>query len=422
MISVKKGKNVLITSVAYEMLINEYHLKPSQLLAKMPTLEDRVKSPKTNRFIHIGSNSYMKLISDGYTEDQLLLRRDGFIVSPETSKLVKVFSKTFNMLLTQYELDDLLKLPRVKRGDNKVGVDFNITNTANNDNKNNITNNEEKEIKEIKIKKNKEEKEIKIKKNKEEKKEKKEENEIIIIDNVIIPQVKKPLLLTKIVNKKSIDDLILNSITPLIVFTSGDFYQTNEEFKRNDDEPFKDCHAFHCAAGVYKKGELTSYYEAKEYRMDDDSLTYNYYIQGELENKVKNMDDYLEFLYINNERSLINIVIVEIDLLSLYQLLNKKYNHVKAKNEIVNILNLKLKEFQNQTELFKIVKLHTWFISNAQLMQVNVKFTKIIDSLIGPNDETDYENLNHIVKSKQRLSFEINYYYKEINNYIQKHL
>jgi hypothetical protein len=396
----KKGKNVLITAAAYEMLINEFGLKPNQLLAKPPVLEDRVKSPKTNRFIHIGSTAYVKLLADGYKEEELLLRRDGYIMSPESEKLVKVFSKTFNALLEKYELNNLLRLPRVRRGDVKAGVCFNEEYSYNK----NVDNVTEQEF--IPMPENINVEIVKTK---------------IVLENkvVVLPNLKKPLVLEKIITKKSVDELILNSITPVVVYTSGTFYQSNN-LTREDDEERKEAHAFQCAASYFNKGELTSFYEAKEYRLDDDTLSYNYYVQGPLENKVKNIDEHYEFLLGENERSLINIKLEEVDLLSMYSLLCKKYNDKRAKEEIINILHLKFREFENQNEFLKIVKLHTWFISNASLMQMPVKFTKVCDQLVGKNDEIDYENFDKVKMTKDRLKNDIINYYKFIINYLQE--
>ncbi|HSW77035.1 MAG TPA: hypothetical protein VLG50_08305 [Candidatus Saccharimonadales bacterium] len=105
------SKNVLITAKAYHMLINDLGFKPHQLLAKLPKSEERIKSPKSNKFIHINTKTYRSLLTE-YNEDDLLLRRDGYIKSPKSDRLVKVFSKSFNKLLINYELNELLKLPR----------------------------------------------------------------------------------------------------------------------------------------------------------------------------------------------------------------------------------------------------------------------------------------------------------------------
>lgn len=365
---VKKNKNVLITAAAYEMLINDYQFKPSQLLAKLPTLEDRIKSPKTNRFIHIGSAAYMNLLSNGYTEEDLLLRRDGYILSPVTSKLVKVFSKTFNGLLDHYVLEDLLKLPRIQRGDNKVGIDFN-----------NVTTKKTKLI---------------------------INNEIIDVSNIKI-------------NNKIVDNLIANSIMPIIVYTSSIFIQTNEDIE--GCEP-KTCKAFHCAASIFNKGELISFYEAKEYRIHDDALSYNFYKQNPLDTKVTNMDEHFNFLLLQNERSLINTKLEEIDLLSIYSL-------NKNKSEIMKILNSKYKAFEYENTYFQIIKYHVWFISNASIMKLNVKFTKIIEPLINVNDVEEgsvsfdeYEKFDKIIQSKNKLIEDIKMYYIQMVEYIEENL
>jgi hypothetical protein len=115
----KKEKNVLITPQAYRMLIDEYHFQPSQLLAKLPKSDVKINSPKTGRFIGVGSTTYMNLLKT-YTEEELMLRRSGEIVSPETKLPIKVFGKTFNNLLTKYTLNDLLTKPRINQLTNEV--------------------------------------------------------------------------------------------------------------------------------------------------------------------------------------------------------------------------------------------------------------------------------------------------------------
>src|SRR4029079_15259709 len=110
-------KNVLITGEAYEMLL-ELGFQPNQLLAKLPKSKDRIKSPKSQKFINIYTNTYRLLLKE-YSEEELLKRRDGYIKSPINDKLVKVFSKKFNDLLNDYSLDELLSLPRQIKGDKK---------------------------------------------------------------------------------------------------------------------------------------------------------------------------------------------------------------------------------------------------------------------------------------------------------------
>jgi hypothetical protein len=110
-----ENKNVLITAKAYNMLINEYNLKPEQLLAKLPQLDIKINSPKTGRFIQYGGKTYRDLLSL-YSAEDLHKRRNGYIISPLSRAPVQVFGKTFNTLLTNYALDDLLLYPRVSRG------------------------------------------------------------------------------------------------------------------------------------------------------------------------------------------------------------------------------------------------------------------------------------------------------------------
>lgn len=416
----KKGKNVLITYAGYEMLIRDYGVNPMLILAKPPVLEDRIKSPKTNRFIHIGSVAYMKLINEGgYTEEELLLRRDGYILSPESQKLVKVFSKTFNMLLENNELEDLLKLPRVQRGDEKTGVDFNNVVNKNKDNKDNKENPtkvvlEDEVINVSKV--NIENMELKKKKKKEEKvvkekvvKEKEVKEKVEKVDEKLGKY-------EKLINPKNINELITNSITPVTVYSSATSYQTNDE-TREDGDDRKQAHAFHCAACTFNKGELISFYEGKEYRIEDDSVLYGSYTQNKLADKVTSLNEHAEFLQNENENTLINIKIEDLDLLSMQQLLKKSKN---IKDELTEIVNTKFKEFENQEELFKIIKLHLWFFSNAILLQCPIKFTKMIEQLIGEHDESDYENFEKIKKSKLRLRNEVHQCHEYILNYLEE--
>lgn len=122
-------KNVLITSQAYNMLINEYNFKPEQLLAKLPPSDLKINSPKTGRFIQYGGRTYKDLLSD-YSAEELYKRRDGYIISPLSQAPVKVLGKTFNTLLIKYKVDDLLMYPRVTRGGKAVeNIIFNVSNT-----------------------------------------------------------------------------------------------------------------------------------------------------------------------------------------------------------------------------------------------------------------------------------------------------
>jgi hypothetical protein len=186
-----------------------------------------------------------------------------------------------------------------------------------------------------------------------------------------------------------VNDLIKSKV---IVYTSSIFLQKDD---------IKEYKGFQCSAGVFNKGELISFYEAKEYRIEDDSLCYNHYIQNPLDTKVTNMNDYFEFLSMQNERSLINTKFEEVDLLN---------------SENLTILEDKYKSLDDV--YFNIIKLHMWFISNAILMNLKVKFNKIIQPLIN-DDETDYENFDYIKKSKAIMIDEINNYYQLIKNYIE---
>lgn len=120
-----ENKNVLITAKAYNMLINEYNLKPEDLLAKLPALDIKINSPKSGRFVQYGGKTYRDLLSL-HSAEELYKRRNGYIISPLSRAPVQVFGKTFNTLLVNYALDDLLLYPRVSRGGKMIDQPINI--------------------------------------------------------------------------------------------------------------------------------------------------------------------------------------------------------------------------------------------------------------------------------------------------------
>src|SRR5260370_357748 len=117
------NKNVLITAKAYNLLLTEYGFKDTDLLAKLPKSEIKINSPKTLRFIYVNGTTYMNLLKE-YTEEELLKRQEGFIISPSTGKKIKLFGKAFMSLITNnnYILDDLLKLRIADKKDIIVNI------------------------------------------------------------------------------------------------------------------------------------------------------------------------------------------------------------------------------------------------------------------------------------------------------------
>ena len=370
-VPVKKAKNVLITLTAYDYLINELGLKPSFLLSKMPKDEDRIKSPKSNKFIHIGTGTYMKLLTE-YTEEELLLRRDGFIHSPDSTNLIRVFGKTFNALLLKasedpkYSLENLLKNPRVQRGNDMTGVKYNDMNKVN------------EKVEHLK-----------------------RQHEKIYVDKTF-----KNINYKKLFSKKNIDQLI-QSGEPIIIYTSAIYKQFDEERDRH-------CDGFYYAAGCFND-KLVSFYEAKELRIGSDELEYHF--QKRVAGETTTIDQYERFLFEYNDESLHECKIESIDLLSLSRLLNDKA-------ALIDMLN---KQYIEKNSYFDIVSQHLWFFTNAKIMKIikEDKKVSITQRLVkGLNDSEDeeyndqYENFEEIINSKKQLRKEIEVFYEQILNYI----
>ena len=371
----KKSKNVLITAKSYDYLINELGLQPSFLLVKMEKSEDRIKSPKSNKFIHINSGTYLKLLND-YTEEELLSRRDGFITSPDSTNLIRVFGKTFNSLLLKanedpkYSLENLLKQPRLQRGNDITGVKYNIVKVDN--------------------------EKVEILRNLKTQHEKTKDNEVFV-DHVKMSKKNKKD--KKIINKKNIDKLILSK-EPVVIFTEAIFKQVDEDRELDID-------AFYNHAGFFTNGKLSYSFEAKELRVDEDVFEYRSHpkIYGDMTN-VETLQTYLNE---DNEELLNDIKMDQIDLLSLASL-------KMTKKQLVKILEEK---YNTKDQLFNIVSAHMWFISHARLMHVlpeNYKLT-ISEQL---ND--NYEKSKEVKILKNKLKEEIKLYYEQILNYINTNL
>ena len=370
-----KPKNVLITAKAYDYLINELGLKPSDLLVKMVKDEDRIKSPKTNKFIHIGTGTYMKLLAD-YTEEELLLRRDGFINSPDSSNLIRVFGKTFNQLLLKasedpkYSLENLLKNPRMPRGDEMIGVKYNKD----------YNNNDNEKLEKLKTLK-------------------KQHDEQELFENKA--KDKKDIL-----SKKSINKLI--KLSSIMIYHTANFKQYDEE----KDQHFN---CFYNAAGYFEDGKLVSFYEAKELRVGSDELEYHFHkrVVGD----ITNIEQYEKYLYEDNEESLHDFKILSIDLMSLKD----------DKEELINIVNDHYEEVQSE-KYFNLISQHLWFFTNAKMMTIIPKDEKISITLKlvkGANIESEdeeyndkYETFKEIIDSKRKLRKDIELWHEQILNYI----
>ncbi len=361
----EKQKNVLITAQAYNFLINELGLKPSELLAKMNVEEDRIKSPKSNKFIHIGSNTYMKLLKE-YKEEELLLRRDGFIHSPESTNLIRVFGKKFNQLLLKsedkYKLENMLKLPRIQRGNDVTGVKYNDYFNQNN----------EKVNEKINI----------LKETKKQHDEKK--NEAVFEENL---------------NKDNINHLIKKE--PVVVFSSATLNQYDEE---------NDVHSkcYYNAAGFFNQGKLSALYEAKELRDGIDTFD-NALLK--IYGDHTNIDQFHKYINDENEENIVNPKIESIDLFSIQKLTNKNYA----------IKILKEKYESQDYHYFNIASLHMWFTTHALLLNIIPRNqVRNISIMLKMEEDDQYEKFINTIETKEKMKKEIDHYYNQLLEYLSK--
>lgn len=356
----QKEKNVLITGKAYRYLIDELGLNPEDLLAKLPVEKDRIKSPKTNKFIHIGSSTYMKLLAD-YKKEDLLLRRDGFIHSPDSTNLIRVFGKKFNQLLSKanedakYSLENMLKQPRIKRGNDEIGVKYNTE-----------------PVKE------------KINEKVEILKQLKKEND------------KTPKVVEKFtLNKKKVDELIKTN-EPILVFNSANY-------KQYDEERDKHTNGFFTTAALFREGKLQCFYEAKEYKVGTDE--FEYIFQHKVFGETTTVDQYNKYLYEDNDDSLINIKLEDIDLKSMAKFVNKE--------KIFNIIH---KKSTVEGKFYDVVTKHLWFLIHMRLFNL-IEAKK---HLINIQLEDNYEESIDVINCKEQLIEEIEEYKEKLINYVNE--
>lgn len=395
-----KEKNVLITAKAYKMLIEEYNFEPNQLLAKIPSNGVKINSPKSGRFISIGSVSYMALL-ETYNENELLMRRDGYIISPESHNSIKVFGKTFNNLINskQYTLMELLSIPRVKHGNTKINKELEdkmaiIEVPVNNNNIHEIG----KDLFKVIDKKN----------NKVEKKN------------------------NKVDKKLSINKLLFNNLDSIItknkhicIYNSAIHLQHNEENNVDTNAYYYSCHFF-------ENGILKNYLECSEQRTIIQDFSY-IYTKGK-NKKVNNYVTLKEFMLNDNSNELTNIKFKNVDIMSLKILLKEKnYTDDNIKEKINKIIQDKFKLIKTNN-LFKIIESHMWFESHMILLDLySIPSRKDHANLIKGNQDYElaegeeyekyddqYENFEEIKNLKTSYINDVNKYHKKLVKFIKK--
>lgn len=353
----KKEKNVLITPKAYKMLIEEYQFQPSQLLAKLPQSKTKINSPKTNRFILVGSKTFMNLLND-YTEEELMLRRDGYIESPESHLPIRVFGKTFLKLLPQHDLKFLLSLPRMSRGDHTEGIDYNT------------------HVSQLPIKKIKGDK--------------------------------------KILKDEELNQLILHD-NQLIVFSRAEHVQVNG---KND----KKSTAFYCSAYFFNKGSLNSFTECIEYRSESEEFDYIYnqrgspdvttceqvklYMNDENSSELEKIVIYDVDLISFSKKMIQNGLNVKYCQEYACQKINTFYKKVNDKL-LFNLIETHI-WFESHARLIKSIPMNKKLSINEQLVHTLEDYDTY---------NNDYEQFEELVNLKALLIKEIDIYYKHCIDY-----
>jgi hypothetical protein len=388
-----KEKNVLITAKAYKMLIEEYNFEPNQLLAKIPANGVKINSPKSGRFISVGSISYMSLL-ETYNENELLMRRDGYIISPESHNSIKVFGKTFNNLINskKYTLIELLSIPRVKHGNTKINKEL--------------------------------------------------ENKMAIIElpvnNDNIHETGKDLFkvtdkkINKVDKKLSINKLLLNNLDSIIIknkyiciYNSAIHFQHNKENNLDTNAYYYSCHFF-------ENGILKSYLECSEQRTIIQDFSYRY-TKGK-NKKVNNYVTLKDFMLNDNSNELKNIKLKNVDIMSLKILLKENsYTDDDIKEKINKIIQDKYKLIKTD-KLFKIIESHMWFESHMILLDLCPNLCrKDHANLIKGNQDYElaegeeyekyddqYENFEEIKNLKASYIKDVNKYHKKLVKFIKK--
>jgi len=401
------SKNVLITAKAYQMLL-ELGFQPHQLLAKQTKLDDRIKSPKSQKFIHIGTKAYMTLLNE-FTEDTLLLRRDGYIKSPTSDKLIKVFSKTFNQLAETSSVENLLKLPREIKGDKRIGVQFNVHRETLEERvallKSSAAANasllKKGEVsKRAFVDSNADAKHICVDPNTVEK-----QSTSLPIDKV------KTIHLESIVTPKSIDHLIKTYPHDMMMYTTAIHPQTEyvdeEEEVVYDVKQVNGYHATGCLFNNQKAVGFCSVHEDVEH--EDQQL--EYIDVHRMTDKIKTTKQYEKYLNTFYNDPLDHFHVEGVDLRALHYMLSQQgfESHVIQKTLLDQIHH----HDKNNT-LSSLCQSHLWFLSNARLFKLANRdnrpslFVSILPEDIKDQNEFKTKLIKEIQQLRQLLETHIN--------------
>lgn len=406
-----KEKNVAIPAHVYRELL-EMGFTSNYLLAKRQKEKDRIKSPLSHKFIHINTPSYMKLLTT-YTEEKLLSFRDGFIQSPDNGKLIRVYGKTFNLLAKEHDLESMLNQPRMPRGDDMIGMKYNNYHIQVNTQAALI--NKLKTMKaqhDIKMMNTKatliedgvhytlnevSEHEEKVDKKVDENLDKKPKNKIV--------KEEKEIDYETLITTKSINKLIEKE--NVIVFSSSTYKQYDEDRDLHTD-------GLYCSAAHFENGKNDALYDLKELRIGEDVLMYH--LHHKIYNTVGNIDEHHKYLFEDNEESLINTKVDDIDLLSIYKLLKKKLSINQCKVELLNRLEKRFHRAMKETSMFNIAVNHMWFFTQAKReLFNNPQYKHTIDMrLVLEEDKEEnqkydnkYEQFEENIVLKERFTKEI---------------
>lgn len=301
-------KNVLITAQAYNMLINEYHFTPEQLLAKLPSKDIKINSPKTGRFIQYGGRTYRGLLDD-YSAEELYKRRDGYIISPLSRAPVKVLGKTFNTLLVTYALEDLLMYPRVTRGGKAINEDKMLENN-------------------------------------------KEGALLLMAPDITL----KSNVMKDITSKSNINKLIKNK-KKIILYVSA----VNNE--KNED---KECNCLYEGAVIFEGGKLVCMYEAIEHKLVTEDLEYK--MENRIPDTIEDYDKLLTFLCEYNEDFLTKMKIYAVSEKVDKEVVETKYKEAVKCTKYIELIKLHM-WFVTHVDL--ISQGRKRFIINARLSKGN---------------------------------------------------
>ena len=379
-------KNILITPKAYNALITDLQFQPHQLLAKRAKSDIRIKSPKTKVFIHVGSRTYNELLKD-YTEADLLKRRDGFIKVGER-RPIKVFSKSFNKLLDEYELDELLSLPRIDKNNKK-----------NNKNKKKLDDENAKALETL-------EERIRI---------------ILSRSNITTDTTKKQIDMTSLLTETDINSLI-KSQPRVCVFITAIYHQEEdleedvdedveedvEDVKKIEDEnniERRQYRCFYASSCTFDNGTLSSFNQIKEIRMEPPELLIIDSTKGYPNvNKCHRLSKAL-----NGECDdcLHDMEYTDIDIASTYTLLkNNDYSVEDIKNYLTSSINTHYQTMKTDV-LFDMTNAWLWFLTNARCLDlINTKVRKM--TALPLDAEEGFEMSEKVIAYKMSLINEVN--------------